>query len=292
MFTRFTLALIFALGGQVARAQSEYLQTFVWRLADDTFGGLSSLMLDQNGTTFTSLSDRGQGFDGVIKRDENGSITDVIVTDSARLRGVRDPVLNNFRSDVEGITPAPKGGFYASFEGWHRVWYYPRLTGKPVQLPRHKDFANLQANSSLEALASDARGTIYAIPERSGELDRPFPVYRFKGGRWNIPFRIPRRGRFLVAGADVGPDGRLYVLERDFRFLGGFSSRVRRFDITGNVLKNETEVMRSFAGRHDNLEGISVWRDENGLRMTLVSDDNFNRLQRTEIVEYRLPLDP
>ena len=39
---------------------------------------------------------------------------------------------------------------------------------------------------------------------------------------------------------------------------------------------------------HDNLEGISVWQDEQGLRMTLISDDNFRAFQRTEIVEYRL----
>jgi hypothetical protein len=117
-------------------------------------------------------------------------------------------------------------------------------------------------------------------------------VYRFKAGKWDIPFSVPRRGRFLIAGADIGPDGRLYVLERDFWVLGGFSSRVRRFEIKGDTLENETEVMRSFAGKHDNLEGISVWRDATGLRMTLVSDDNFSRLQRTEIVEYRLPLEP
>jgi len=41
---------------------------------------------------------------------------------------------------------------------------------------------------------------------------------------------------------------------------------------------------------HDNLEGVSVWRDADGaLRATLVSDDNFRFLQQTEIVEYLLP---
>ena len=291
MRARFTFALVLALLGQAALAQSEYLQTFVWRMDDDTFGGLSSMKLNSNGLVFTTLSDRGQGFEGSFVRDENGKISAVSVTNSARLKGVRDKYLNHFRSDVEGITAAPKGGFYASFEGWHRVWYYRKLTAKPVQLSRHSDFRDLQPNSSLEALASDAMGTIYTIPERSGKTDRPFPVYRFKVGKWDIPFSVPRRGRFLIAGADIGPDGRLYVLERDFWVLGGFSSRVRRFEIKGDTLENETEVMRSFAGKHDNLEGISVWRDATGLRMTLVSDDNFSRLQRTEIVEYRLPLE-
>jgi hypothetical protein len=40
---------------------------------------------------------------------------------------------------------------------------------------------------------------------------------------------------------------------------------------------------------HDNLEGISVWQTPAGeLIMTLVSDDNQRRFQRTELVEYRI----
>lgn len=46
--------------------------------------------------------------------------------------------------------------------------------------------------------------------------------------------------------------------------------------------------MQSELGRHDNLEGLSVWRDAQGLRLTMVSDDNFMFFQRTEFVEYRV----
>jgi hypothetical protein len=42
-------------------------------------------------------------------------------------------------------------------------------------------------------------------------------------------------------------------------------------------------------GATDNLEGISVWRDQAGrTRVTLVSDDNFFALQRTVVMEYLL----
>jgi hypothetical protein len=65
----------------------------------------------------------------------------------------------------------------------------------------------------------------------------------------------------------------------------GFRNRVRRFalDGTGEEVVLETRVLT-----YDNLEGISVWQDVQGLRMTLISDDNFRSFQRTEIVEYRL----
>jgi hypothetical protein len=94
---------------------------------------------------------------------------------------------------------------------------------------------------------------------------------------------------FLVTGADVGPDGRLYVLERSFSILGGFASRVRRFAIGRDGLTDETLMLETPPGRHDNLEGISVWQDDDGLRMTLISDDNQRFFQRTELVDYRLP---
>ena len=54
------------------------------------------------------------------------------------------------------------------------------------------------------------------------------------------------------------------------------------------VVGTET-LLETRAGRHDNLEGIAVWRDATGnLRPTLVSDDNRSMLQRTEVVDYRI----
>ena len=77
----------------------------------------------------------------------------------------------------------------------------------------------------------------------------------------------------------------MYVLERSFNGLA-FGSRVRRFGLDGSGGETLVETQ---TGTRDNLEGIAVWRDETGLIVTMISDDNFNWFQRTEIVEYRLP---
>jgi len=83
----------------------------------------------------------------------------------------------------------------------------------------------------------------------------------------------------------LAPDGQFYLLERDFTGLG-FRTRIRQFDAD---FTNETVLLETGNARHDNLEGISAWRDDSGsIRLTLVSDDNFLFLQRTEIVEYRV----
>lgn len=144
----------------------------------------------------------------------------------------------------------------------------------------------MQANSSLEALAIDHRGWLYTLPERSGQLTRPFPVYRFDGTRWAQPFSIPRSGGFLPVGADFGPDGKLYLLEREFSGFG-FRSRVRRFAVSETGIGPGETLLSSALARHDNLEGIAVTRTGTGeIRLTMISDDNFRVFQRTEIVEY------
>ena len=94
-----------------------------------------------------------------------------------------------------------------------------------------------------------------------------------------------------MAGADTGPDGRLYVLEREFAKWRGFATRVRSFAYGADGLTDEQLVLQTPIGQHDNLEGLAVWQDDTGaIRLTMVSDDNFFVFQRTEFVEYRLPV--
>jgi hypothetical protein len=90
-------------------------------------------------------------------------------------------------------------------------------------------------------------------------------------------------------GADFVPDGGFYLLERQLASVFGFSSRVRRFRITGDTLTDEETLFETEAGRFDNLEGLAVWRGPDGdIRLTMISDDNFNFFQITEFVEYRI----
>ena len=81
-------------------------------------------------------------------------------------------------------------------------------------------------------------------------------------------------------------------MERSFtpwRGFLGFAARLRSYALGAEALTDMRLEMQSPPGRHDNLEGLSVWRDAQGrIVATMVSDDNFIRFQRTEIVEYRL----
>jgi hypothetical protein len=265
-------------------ADGSHVGSYTWREDAAGFGGYSAIELSEDGNSFLALSDRATLIEGRLIR-KNGRITGVEAGPVMPLLDKDGEPLKRRFADSEGLATGADGQIYVSFEGAARVMRYDRPGGPGVTLPRADDFDSMQNNSSLEALAIDAEGTLYTIPERSGRMTLPFPVYRFRNGQWDIPFSLPRRDAFLVVGADIGPDGRLYLLERDFTGFG-FRSRVRRFDMQGG---SEETLIETGTRRHDNLEGISVWRDDSGaLRITMISDDNFHMLQRTEIVEYRV----
>lgn len=263
-----------------------YLGSYRWSMEDAGFGGYSGIELDADGTGFLALSDKGHLRRAEIARDAAGRISGVRGGPAIQLRDIEGVPLKGLVSDSEGLAIAPNGDILVSFEMRHRVRRYPDPEGAAVRVPGHPDFQQMQNNSSLEALAVDARGHIFTLPERSGVRDRPFPVYRHDGTGWDIPFSLPRSEAFLAVGADFGPDGWLYLLERAVTGPG-FRSRVRRFEVSGDRVNAEEELIRTGTRVHDNLEGISVWQDDRGrIRITMISDDNFKFFQRTEIVEY------
>ncbi|MGR3756288.1 MAG: esterase-like activity of phytase family protein [Tranquillimonas sp.] len=263
---------------------------FVWRMSDDRFGGFSGIELSADGSRFMAISDHGWLIEGRLLR-RNGRIAAVEAGPIRPLLSHRGTRAWGGERDAEGLAVAPDGSFAVSYEGERaRLWSYRDAETAAVELPRPPAFDKLQFNSSLEALAMGPDGALYTLPERSGQLQAPFPVFRYRNGAWSVPFRIPRRGEHLPVGADFDPDGRLYLLERQFAGLFGFSSRVRRFTLGAEGILREETLLETPLGRHDNLEGLSVWRDEGGrLRLTMISDDNYRWFQTTELVEYTVP---
>ncbi|MFV0359088.1 esterase-like activity of phytase family protein [Tropicimonas sp.] len=253
------------------------------------FGGWSGIDLSDDGARFWAVSDSGliaEGRlvrrDGVLRRAEIRRIT--------TLRGESQAFNAYKEEDSEGLAVLPDGGLVVSYEGFHRVWRYagPDAPAEPI-LPA-RAFRGLPANESLEAVAVDATGAILTLPETPrGPADR-YPVFRHAGAHWERAFALSRDEGWKAVGADFGPEGRFYLLERWFAGFG-FASRIRRFDLTDPAEPIPGEVLyRSPPGRHGNLEGIAIWRDDRGrTRATMIADDNFMPFQRSQIVELVLP---
>jgi len=272
------------------RAQgAEWLGSFTWDGPGvAAFGGFSGFVLLPDAAGFVAVTDKGWLAEGRLIRDGD-RIVGVSDTTLRPMVGGKNAPLTSFMSDAEGLARAPDGTLYVSFEGYHRIAAVRPGETRTRWIDRHADFDGLQINSGLEALARDPQGRLITLPERSGAWERPFPVYRREGAGWTQPYTLRRDARFLPVGADTGPDGRLYLLERHFTGLA-FASRVRSFAFAPGGLADERLELETPPGRHDNLEAISAWRDAAGrIRLTMLSDDNFHFLQRTEFVEYALP---
>jgi hypothetical protein len=253
------------------------------------FGGFSALHLSADGLNFLTVSDHGAFVTGSFERDASGKITAIHANAFTPLLARTGQPLSRGQTDSEGLAVTPDGQIYISFEGPARVLHYQTLGGRAEALPTTPAFARMDVNRALEALALGPDGTLYTIPEIPTAAGQAFPVYRLYHRHWDQPFTLPARGPFMVSDATFGPDGRLYILEREFLGLGGFATRLRRFDLTAAGLVAEQTLFQTEPGTFDNLEGLSVWRDATGLRATMISDDNFTAFLRSQIVEFRLP---
>ncbi|WP_157966217.1 esterase-like activity of phytase family protein [Oceanibium sediminis] len=283
-----TLAL--ALGALAAPAQAgpDLVEDarIAWR-APGGIGSFSGLALSADGTRIITVSDKGSYVTATLERGEDGTLSAVRADAYGPLLDPRGAPVQRYDVDAEGLAVGPDGELFVSFEANHRVWAYTALDQPARALPVPAAFRALQNNSGLEALFTGPDGALYTMPERSGELARPYPVYRYDGAEWSTAFSLPRRPPHLMSGADLGPDGRLYVVERHWNGFLSFSTRIRRFNVTPGGLSGEETLLESRLGLYDNLEGIATWRDPQGrTRLLLISDDNESFLQATELVEF------
>ncbi len=269
---------------QIAHFSSEYE---IPRSAD-WVGGLSGFSLAANGVNFYVISDRGSLAQGSIAR-ENDDIVGISF-DTVQ------PILNRFGvphetqfADAEGLAIAEDGRIFISFETEDRVSVYDGF-GSPERLAGFTtEWRVFPKNKGLEALALAPDGSLWALPEYVWNGGTEARLYhRVEDGEWQLRATLPTADGFKPVGADFGPDGRLYILERAF-FAFGFTTRVRRLTFDETEITSIETVLQTEPRRHGNLEGISVWQDPMGqVRLTMVADDNFRDLQSNQLVEYVL----
>ncbi len=280
-------ALALASASAAAAPRAEVIGAFVWQDGSRDFGGLSALELSPDGLSFLAVSDRARIFSGAFERNARGAVSSAHIEAARQLADGSSRPLTGKAVDSEGLALLADGTIAISFEGIHRLTFRADPAAPASSAPPPPGRGEWRRNQALEALAVAPDGTLWTFTE--GRIGDSHAILRLRDGAWLSPLRLSADGAWRPVGADFGPDGRLYLLERDFWPLVGFMSRVLRFDVSENGLSNPQVLLESRAGMFDNLEALAVWRDGDGaIRLTLVSDDNFLPVQRTEVVDLRV----
>ncbi|WP_299900023.1 esterase-like activity of phytase family protein [uncultured Ruegeria sp.] len=273
-----------------AASQLELLSELSWRWAgEERFGGLSGLEISEDGTKLIAVSDRPMLVFAKVRRQGDS----IVGIQNMEIVRPRTPGSMNYHdevnSDLEALALEKNGRLWVSTENYHDVEYFNpgEYTANHIDYETETQaFRSLPYNQGLEALSLDPQGRVIAIPETWPE--NSFPILRLEKGEWSVSGEIRKSGSYVPVGADTGPDGHLYLLERRFVWGIGFSNRVRRFAFVEDRIVETDILLQTKIRTHGNLEGIAVWSDaSNAIRLTMVSDDNFRTFLDTEIVEYR-----
>ncbi len=295
--------------------QIEYVGGLVLKGAHKEFGGFSAIRVEPDGQHFVSLTDKGWWLTGRIVYD-GGRPAGVA---DARMAAMLGPDGRTLRArgwyDTESLAEL-NGWLYVGIERVNRIvrfdfarcGFRARATEFPPVRPNaHLPYSNLPYNKGLEALTFGPRGRtgsrtgppLIAFSERS--LDANGNLRAFLIGPVLVPpiemptweFSVRRRDNFDISDAALLPSSDVLLLERRFSWWTGIAMRLRRIavaDIVPGALVDGSDVLSADNGYQiDNMEGLSVHTDVSGATvLTLISDDNFNFLQRTVLLQFKL----
>jgi len=263
-----------------------------WRLSSSNamFGGFSSLAVT-GPDRFQLVADNGYWARFAVLPGDR-------VAD-ARIGKIPVPggnVGKKSKSDVEALLFDPATGqSRVALEFVNEVWRLDPTLGRiesRAALPR----PHWPKNSGPEAMARLPDGRIVIFSENADDDPRGREALLFEGDP-SVPgtraqrFYYDAEGKGAVSDATTLPDGRILLVHRRVGFDPVFTTTVAIFDPAdirpGAVLRSRT-IGRVPGALADNYEGAAVTTDGARIFLWLVSDDNFNRWQRSLLVQFEL----
>ena len=273
--------------------------------SQEDFGGLSGIVTGLDGTKFVAVSDKGMWISGDIHygNEKLKSVSNLKISPLRDRRG--RPFVKKRYSDAESIAPygakGLKGKLLIGFERKQRIGIYnfgkKGLAARERSIKLPKEAKRAKRNKELESVGRFPKGTrlgktIIAISERF--LDNNGNIIGWLiGGPTPGRFSVKRIDNFDITDLTITPDNELIILERYFSTLSGVKMRLRKINTDhirpGAILDGEVLLETDQRNTIDNMEGLASHRATNGeIRLTLISDDNFNVFQRTLLLQFAL----
>ncbi|RFB04238.1 esterase-like activity of phytase family protein [Parvularcula marina] len=262
---------------------------------EPVIGGLSAMRID--GDQITLIGDDALAYSGEVIRNEDGFIRGLKDLSRLPLTNKKGEHLAKSRGDSEGLALYGSGAI-VSLERKHRISRF-RITDKgwTEDFPLYEETSKrLKPNQGFEALTELKDGRLLAISEGKDEDGLAHVVLLTReGDRWEAVETSYRPGAdFNVTDVSVDPKtGDLFVLERAFSRMRGPRARLARVAAPdlyeGAVMEGDEMVRLSALNGVDNMEGLQMERRADGaLLAQMISDDNYNRLQQTVVMGFRI----
>lgn len=265
------------------------------------FGGLSGLIVGTDGDALIAVSDQGNWFtaDLVAEGERPTGLADALIAPMMNANGI--PLSGKRNTDAESLTVAygadPRTSpTIVSFERNHRLRSYD-LTSLGFEAPAmiindFQMFDDLENNGGLEAITYLPDGSLLALSEKTFDEDGYIiGAHLHEDGA--TPVRLKQHLPYALTDIAVLPNGDLITLERHFSPLAGVSMMMRQIPASAlessEPLDGEVLVEANHTRSIDNMEGLSVRTSDDGTTLLyLVSDDNFNSVQRTLLLVFAL----
>ncbi len=268
-----------------------------WELSSDNadFGGISGLALIDG--AFLAIGDSGGVFR--FRFDEAGAIADTHIGLLATGPEPEGVFVDKSDRDAESLAHDPETGrFWIGFEHANAIWRYDDALAGSDSHSAPEAMAGWPENGGPEALVRlpDGRFLIFSEEGQGPRGSRAVLLFAADPADPDgappalLGYRAP--GRHSPTDAALLPDGRLVVLNRFFTMTEGVSVIVDIVDLEG------MEAGAILAGREiarldppltsDNMEAIAVTEEDGETILWIASDDNFNPLQRTLLLKFRL----
>ena len=273
----------------------EFIGGLILTSKHEDFGGISGMRFVK-GENFIAVTDKARVITGRLARKDGKphaikgeKITRIKAANGKTITGAND-------KDAEAIELAGNQ-FLVGYERNDRILRL-NLRGRKLVADGsyHVDLEPyaFPDNKGPEAIALDPNsGKLFAFAEYALNAEGNHKGFIISGGKVERELSMKEKNGFSLTDAHFLPDGDLLMLERYFNPFTGPYMRLRRIEkaklFSNQPLDGEILVDVDDDFEIDNIEGMAISKmDDGGTRITVISDDNFSKRQRTVLLEFKL----
>lgn len=208
---------------------------------------------------------------------------------------VGDPAYK-FNRDIEALVVAGDTA-WAGYERNNVVARYRLAHWRLAGFERPDAMRRWPTNAGSEAMVRLPDGRFLVFGEGRAGDSAHSPVLMFGGdpSRPETPVAVGRYRRpdgYRITDAALLPDGRLLLLNRRMDLLSGVTAKLVIADMPAfragvTIMGREIATLASPL-TVDNMEALSVAREDGHTIVRIASDDNFLKIQRTLLLEFEL----